>query len=90
MKKFLVNNEIKKNNQILYETRLSPVFLFIFTKMSTTEQVKFCRKKQGPPCKTKYNLIIDREEYCEGKIEKYFEKNVEILKLRTEIGRAHV
>ena len=42
--------------------------------MSTMEQVKLCRKNKGPPLKTKYNLIIDREKYCEGKIEKYFVK----------------
>jgi len=38
------------------------------------EQVKLCRKNKGPLLKTKYDLIIDREKYCEGMIEKYFEK----------------
>lgn len=40
------------------------------------EQVKLCRKNKGPPLKAKYYLITDREKYCEGKIEKYFEKKM--------------
>jgi len=47
--------------------------------------VKLCKKNKGPPLKTKYILIIDREKYCEGKIEKYFEiKNDERMKLNTK------
>jgi len=53
--------------------------------LSITEQVKLCKKNKGPPLKTKYILIIDREKYCEGKIEKYFEiKNDERMKLNTK------
>jgi len=48
---------------------------------------KLYKKNRGPPLKTKYNLIIDSEKYCEGKIEKCFGiKNDEIVKLNTKIN----
>jgi len=64
--------------------RLSPVKCKRFYLLSTMEQVKLCRKSKGPPLKTKYSLMTDREKYCEGMIEKYFEKNDEIIKLNTK------
>lgn len=41
---------------------------------SKTKSVEFCQKKGGPPSKSKYESISDREKYREGKLKRIWEQ----------------